>query len=140
MKERDRRKGRVEKGTKIGLHKYNVRDREPIDRDTDQKVAKMYPLVIINFLLLMWLVEGQTVALDDPCNRQEVKQGCSVNQGHALCASWNFSSSIHGLPSCTTGITFSLLADPNSINKTIKATTSLNGVNQPSASASRILY
>ena len=116
-REAERRNG--DRGINISQHKYSVRDTDPVDRDTDRKaghkVAKMYQLVVLNVLSLM-LVRGQTVGTDDSCNRQEVKQGCRVDQGHAVCESWNLTSSIHGLPSCTTRITFSLLVEPNSIN------------------------
>ena len=77
----------------------------------------------------MLSVRGETVGIYGQCNRQEVKQGCSVDQGHALCESWDIAYSIHGLPSCTTRITFSLLADPHLINKTTWVTTKFHDVN-----------
>ena len=89
----------------------------------------MCQLLLLSFLALLFSVTGEPVNTDDLCNRREVVQGCSLENGHALCESWNLSSSINELPSCTKRITFSLLADPSLINKTRLVKTNLHDAN-----------
>ena len=62
-----------------------------------------------NFVSLLFVL---TVSGGELCERHEVTEGCRVDNGHAQCEAWDMAASIHGLPTCTTRITFSLLADP----------------------------
>ena len=53
-----------------------------------------------------------TLVKSEDCQTNEVKQGCTVDNGHAQCESWDLASivsRIHGLPACTTKITFLLV-------------------------------
>ena len=72
----------------------------------------MLPCDNIIVLLLFVL----TVSESEQCERHEAIHGCTVDSGHAHCESWDLAASIQGLPSCTTRITFSLLADPQYID------------------------
>ena len=53
------------------------------------------------------------LVLSKDCQRSEVKQGCTVDHGHAQCETWDLASGILGLPTCTTRIPFSLLPNPD---------------------------
>ena len=70
----------------------------------------MFPHSIISVLLVLF-VSGSEL-----CDRHEAVQGCVVDNGHAQCEAQDLAASIHGLPTCTTRITFSLLADHQYIN------------------------
>ena len=72
----------------------------------------MFKSVLCNVLSCL-MVCVFTVVESKNCQRNEVKQGCTVNYGHAQCESWDLVSGIHGLPACTTAITFSLIPSPN---------------------------
>ena len=70
----------------------------------------MFPHHIVSLLFVV------TVSGSELCERHEVIEGCRVDNGHAQCEAWDLAASIHGLPTCTTRITFSLLANPQYIN------------------------
>ena len=70
----------------------------------------MFPYSIISLMFVL------TVSGSKLCERYEVIEGCRVDNGHAQCEAWDLAASIHGLPTCTTNITFSLLANPHYIN------------------------
>ena len=75
------------------------------------------------------LLSVLTVSGSELCERHEVIQGCRVDNGHALCEAWDMAASIHGLPTCTTRITFSLLADPQHIHTTQFKSIELRNIN-----------
>ena len=54
-----------------------------------------------------------TIVESNDCQSYASNQLCSVDHGHAQCESWDLMSGIHGLPACTTRITFSLIPNPN---------------------------
>ena len=54
-----------------------------------------------------------TIVESNDCQRNESNQLCTVDHGHAQCESWDLVSGIHGLPACTTRITFSLIPNPD---------------------------
>ena len=68
-----------------------------------------------SILSLMFVL---TVSGSELCERHEVTQGCTVDNGHAQCEAWDLAASIQELPTCTTRITYSLLSDPQYINVT----------------------
>ena len=72
----------------------------------------MFKSVLCRVLTFLVICVFALVVSKD-CQRNEVMQGCTVDHGHAQCESWDLVSGIHGLPSCTTRITFSLTPDPN---------------------------
>ena len=64
-------------------------------------------------VLTFWVICVFALVDSKDCQRNEVEQGCTVDHGHAQCESWDLVSGIHGLPSCTTKITFSLIPNPD---------------------------
>ena len=50
-----------------------------------------------------------TIIESNDCQRNESKQLCTVDHGHAQCESFDLVSGIHGLNACTTRITFLLI-------------------------------
>ena len=70
----------------------------------------VFPHSIVSLLFVL-IVSGS-----EQCERREAIQGCRVDNGHAKCEAWDLPTSIHGLPTCTTNITFSLLANPQNIS------------------------
>ena len=58
-----------------------------------------------------WMVCVFTIIESNDCQRNESNQLCTVDHGHAQCESWDLVSGLHGLPACTTRITF--LLKPN---------------------------
>ena len=66
---------------------------------------------LVLYCMLSLLLADQTVA--EEC-QQTAQQGCTVNNGHAQCESWNLTASINMLPLCITSITFSLIKNPSS--------------------------
>ena len=77
----------------------------------------MFPSVhyrVVLFVLLL-VVGSTTAAVDsEQCERPEAEHGCTVDNGHARCEFWDLAASIHGLPACTTRITFSLTLQQDS--------------------------
>ena len=70
----------------------------------------MFPVnyQVVSFVLLV-AVSLSAAAVDrEQCERPEAAHGCTVDNGHAHCEVWDLAASIHGLPACTTRITFSL--------------------------------
>ena len=72
----------------------------------------MFKSVLCNVLACLMVCVFTTVESND-CNHNESNQLCTVDHGHAQCESWDLVSGIHGLPACTTRITFSLIPNPN---------------------------
>ena len=68
----------------------------------------MFQSVLLTASALLVICVFNVVKSED-CQRSEVKHGCIVEHGHAQCESWDLVSGIHGLPACTTRITFSLI-------------------------------
>ena len=67
---------------------------------------------LVLYCMLSLLLAEQTVA--EEC-QQTAQQGCTVNNGHAQCESWNLTASIYSLPPCVTSITFSLIKTPRNL-------------------------
>ena len=67
----------------------------------------MFQSIVWNVSVVLVIYVLSLVKSED-CQRNEVKQGCTVDHGHAQCESWDLGKGINGLPPCTTRITFSL--------------------------------
>ena len=66
-------------------------------------MAVMYIYNIFAALLIT------SVAANDECTfTKDTQTGCTVDRGHAVCESRDLYASVHGIPACTTWITFSL--------------------------------
>ena len=68
----------------------------------------MFKSVLRNVLACLMICVFTVVESND-CRRHELNQLCTVDHGHAQCESCDLVSGIHGLPACTTRITFSLI-------------------------------
>ena len=68
----------------------------------------MFQTVLWNVSVVL-VIYVFTLVKSEDCQRNEVKEGCTVDHGHAQCESWDLGRGINGLPACTTRITFSLV-------------------------------
>ena len=69
----------------------------------------MFQSVVYNTFLVICVFK---LVVSEDCQRDEVKQGCIVEHGHAQCESWDLAAAVHGLPACIRKITFSLTPNP----------------------------